>query len=234
MRTKTIKTSSYKKSFLSISVIMVNLNPFSSKVKRLIEAKDTTGLQNLLAANPTLANKGITIPYEPTCMVKAHPLHRICDPVMSGKLSDDKAVEIAKIFLSNGANVDGDKNKGEGTPLLAAASLHAEKTGILYIEQGADIHYTYKNDGATALHWAAFCGSDKLLATLIEHQAVIDMPDKTYNSTPLAWAVHTLMGEDTANKRNQAACIKLLLRNGADPRKLGKDQYEFLKLNYAL
>ena len=93
---------------------------FKPKVKSLIETKNYQGLNKLLSDNPSLANKGITIPFDLICRKKEHPLHRICDAVFAGKITDDEAVELAEIFLNNGANIDGDKMQGEGTPLLAA------------------------------------------------------------------------------------------------------------------
>ena len=205
------------------------MNIFKSPVKQLIERKDYTGLNSLLAENPNLANEGITIPYDFLCKVKAHPLHRICDGVFAKKITDNEAVELAKIFIKNGANIDGDKAKGEGTPLLAAASLHAEVTGIFFIDNGADVNYVYKGDGASALHWAAFCGRDLLVDRLIKANAVIDLKDNTYNSTPLGWAIHALTTEDKANAHNQESCIKLLLQAGADIEKLSKEANEVFK-----
>src|SRR6266498_2113574 len=109
------------------------------------------------------------------------------------KITDEEAIEIAKILLEFGANIDGDKIKeNKDTPLMAAASLHAEQLGIFYIENGANIHYADR-DGATALHWAAFCGRDKLVERLIQEKAAIDQRDTSYNATP-AW-----LGNSTIN-----------------------------------
>ncbi len=204
------------------------MNPFKAGVKTLIERKDASGLQKLLATQSDLANTGITIPFDLLCRTKAHPLHRLCDPVFTGKITDSAAVQLAKVLLDNGANIDGDKDKGEGTPLLAAASLHAEQVAILYIDNGADVHYTFKNDGALALHWAAFCGLDKLVERLISAKAKIDKPDSAYNSTPLGWAIQSLQSKDAKNQRNQLNCIKLLLESNADLEKLDKEKHDFL------
>lgn len=204
------------------------MNLFKPSVKKLIENRDYSGLKQLLSDYPNLANKGITIPFDLICRAKAHPLHRICDAVFAGKITDSDAVELAKVFLENGANIDGDKNKNEGTPLLAAASLHAEQVGIFYIDNGADVYYTYKSDGASALHWAAFCGRDKLVESLISANAEIDELDTTHKSTPVGWAIHSLQSNDMGNKHNQLNCIKLLLKSGADSKKLDKDKNDYL------
>ncbi|MGG7034938.1 MAG: ankyrin repeat domain-containing protein [Flavobacterium sp.] len=204
------------------------MNLFKPKIKRLVENKDYKTLSKLLSNNPSLANEGISIPYSDLCRIKAHPLHRLCDAVFEGKMTEEEAIKLAEIFLENGAYIDGDKIKDDGTPILAAASLHAEQLGIFYIENGADIHYTYKNDGASALHWAAFCGRDKLVDWLIQANAVIDELDIEHKSTPLGWAIHALITNDELNAHNQISCIKLLLKAGANTEKLNKESKDFL------
>ena len=189
-------------------------------IKKLIENKDYEGISQLLTSDPNLANEGITIPYDNESVIKAHPLHRICDAVFAKKITDQEAIQIATIFLDGGADINGATIKeNEDTPLLAAASLHAEQLGIFYIEQGADIYYKGRQDGATALHWAAYCGRDQLVERLIRAGAIIDIADTAHNSTPLGWAVHSLMTSDRPNTLHQAACIKLLLQAGADEKK---------------
>ena len=207
----------------------MKMNLFKPQVKKLIEKKDYLGLKELLSNNPSLSNEGITIPFDMLNRTKAHPLHRICDAVFVGKITDDEAVKLAKIFIEYGANIDGDKYKGEGTPLIAAASLHAEHLSIFYIQNGADIHYTYKDDGASALHWAAFCGREKLVHELIQANAAIDESDKQYKSTPLGWALQALMTNDKLNTHNQLSCIKLLLMAGAKIENLDIGKSDYLK-----
>ncbi len=204
------------------------MNIFEQGVKKIIEKNDLSGLKQLLSKNPNLANEGITIPFDIICRTKAHPLHRVCDAVFAKKITDSDAVKIAKIFLDFGARIDGDKNKNEGTPLLAASSLHAEQVGIFYIDNGADIHHTHNNDGVTALHWAAYCGLDKLVDRLIKANAEIDIREIAHNSTPLGWAIHCLKSMDKMNEHNQINCIKLLLQNGADITILDKEKRAYL------
>ncbi len=127
--------------------------------------------------------------------------------------------------MEYGANING---YNDGSPLLAAASLHAEQLGIFYVDNGADFNITDANDNASALHWAAFCGRDKLVNKLITSNAVLDKPDKTYQSTPLGWAIHCLSSNDEGNRYNQLACIKLLIRAGADIKKLSIEAKENL------
>jgi ankyrin repeat protein len=204
------------------------MNLFKPQVKSLIERKEFDKLQLLLAKNSKLANEGITIPYDIFCRTKAHPLHRICDGVFSHKITEEEALTFANIFLNHGAEIDGDKKHGGGTPLIAAASLHAENLGIFYIKKGADVNHVYKGDGASAIHWASFCGRDKLVEELIQANAIIDEPDAENNSTPLGWALHAIITKDKINLHNQVSCIKLLLIAGAEINKLGNESKVYL------
>ena len=205
------------------------LQHMNDNLKTLIENKDFEEIRQLLANKPNLANEGITIPYDSKCITKAHPLHRICDAVFANKITDEEAIEIARILLFFGANIEGDKIKeNEDTPLLAAASLHAEQLGIFYIENGANVHYKGRHDGATALHWAAFCGRDKLVERLIQEKAAINQLDTSYNAAPLGWAIQPLITGDKLNTYHQVSCIKLLLKAGADVTALNNQTIQYL------
>lgn len=145
----------------------------ASQLLNLISSGNYQSLRAALTANPGLANAGIPCSDDRPEM-KGHPLHRICDAVFAKVITDDQAIEIAKILLEFGADINGYKSQGDNnTPLIAASSLHAEKLGIFYIEQGADIFYA-DHDGARALHWASFCGRDQLVSALIAAGAKID------------------------------------------------------------
>jgi ankyrin repeat protein len=182
---------------------------------KLISSNDLQQLRNILAENPKLVNEGVCL--DDGNPNKGHPLHRLCDAVFAKKITDEQAIEIAKILLEFGADIDGYRSsKDNNTPLIAAASLNAEQLGIFYIEHGADIFYGAPGDGATALHWAAFCGKDKLVEKLIRKGADLNQRDTTYNGAPMDWAIHTLISKDTGNLHHQLACIKLLLKAGAD------------------
>lgn len=134
-------------------------------MKTLIDNKDYQGIEEALANDPSLANEGI--PYDEVNTTKAHPLHRICDGVFSGTYTDAEAVQMARIFLAHGANVNGNQLvEKQDSPLVAAASLYADEVAILYIENGAIINHPGCH-GGTALHWAAYCGRDKVVKKLV-------------------------------------------------------------------
>ncbi|MBD2753650.1 ankyrin repeat domain-containing protein [Spirosoma validum] len=164
-------------------------------------------------------------------MTKAHPLRRICDGVFNKTYSDEEAVEMANLLLDYSANVDGyGLVENQDTPLLAAASLHVEKLGILYVDKGATIDHRGAN-GATALHWAAWTGQDKLVQRLIEAGADVHQRCIAFRGTPLLWAVHGLKYGGSDNQHHQAECVRLLLEAGADkniPNKEGTKAIKFL------
>jgi len=183
-------------------------------MRALFQVKDLAGLRKALAENPELANQGI--PYDEQNLTKAHPLHRICDGVFSEVYSDSEAVEIAKIFLEFGANVDGFPSRpGQDSPLVAAASLNADKVALLYIDRGADISHAGTH-GGTALHWAAWCGRDILVEKLIQKHADINKKCEDFKSTPLLWAINGYKFNGGKNIHNQIQCARILLQAGAD------------------
>lgn len=195
----------------------------ANELFKLVSSGDIRKIRQMLSENPALANEGLSLREEDSAP-KGHPLHRVCDAVFAKRITDEQAIDIAEIFLEFGANIDGYKLLGDNnTPLIAAASLHAEQLGIFYIEKGADIFYVDKIDGATALHWAAFCGRDQLVKKLIEAGAKVNQMDTTYKSIPVGWAIHTLTSGDNDNMYHQLDCIKLLRMAGTDKRLLDPD-----------
>lgn len=199
----------------------------ASQLFKLVTQENFNALRATLEADPGLANAGVPCSDAQPDM-KGHPLHRICDLVFAKAITDEYAIEIAKILLEYGSDINGYSSAGDqNTPLIAAASLHAEQLGIFYIHQGADILFA-DHDGATALHWAAFCGRDQLVAALIAKGAIVNQQDTTFQSTPIGWAVHTLTSGDTGNLHNQLSCVRLLLGAGADRSILDQDTLSYL------
>jgi ankyrin repeat protein len=198
-------------------------------IKNLIHQKDYKGLRKALADNPFIANMGIS--FDAQNPTKEHPLHRICDGVFAGLYSDEEAKEMAELFLEYGANVNGfGFEEKKDTPLIAAASLSADKTGILYIEKGANIHHAGCH-GGTALHWAAWCGRDLLVKRLIAENAELNKLSVDFKSTPLLWAVHGYVSGGRERVDHYAECIRLLIDAGANktiPNLEGKKPIEFL------
>ncbi|GAB3505790.1 ankyrin repeat domain-containing protein [Emticicia fontis] len=198
-------------------------------IRELINKKDLMGLRNILSQNPTLVNEGL--PYDEANPTKAHPLHRICDGVFSGYYTDEDGVEMAKIFLEYGADINGGEMiKKKDTPLLAASSLHADKVAIFYIEQGADINHPGCH-GGTALHWAAWCSRPSVVERLLQANAELNKLCIDFKSTPLFWAVHGLKAGEKKDISGHLESIGILLSAGADkniPNAEGKSVYDLL------
>ncbi|MBB6130902.1 ankyrin repeat domain-containing protein [Mucilaginibacter lappiensis] len=183
-------------------------------MKELIDHKDYQGIEQALSNNPALANEGI--PYDSVNITKAHPLHRICDGVFSGTYTDAEAVQMARIFLAHGANVNGNELiEKQDSPLVAAASLYADQVAILYIENGAILNHAGCH-GGTALHWAAYCGRDKVVKKLVQQGAKINKLCIDFKSTPLFWAIHGLKNGGTTSSSDTLECVRILLQVGAD------------------
>lgn len=185
-----------------------------SLLKQLAITKDFEGLRQTLSRHQYLANEGM--PYDQANTAKAPPLHRICDGVFAGTFTDAEAVQIAEIFLESGAKINGiELVEKKDTPLIAAASLHADQVAMLYIEKGADINHAGTH-GGTALHWASWCGRPALVEKLIESGAAINQKCIDFKSTPLFWAVHGLKNGGYSNMEDCVTCVRYLLQAGAD------------------
>jgi uncharacterized protein len=199
-----------------------------SQIKDLIKRVDYSGLTALLSQNPALANEPIALEDNPA---KAHPLHRICDGVFDGRYSDNQAADMARIFLQFGANVDGNiSEEQKDTPLVAAASLQADEVALLYIDHGANILHAGCH-GGTALHWAAWCGRERLVKRLIIENAPVNRKCVAFKGTPLLWAVHGYKFGGSKNRHRQIQCVHMLLQAGADkniPNAEGTRAVEFL------
>lgn len=184
------------------------------ELKNLIDSADLGRIRTALAANPALANRGI--PFDDQNTAEAHPLHRICDGVFEKRYSDEAAAGMAEIFLAFGADVNGGPLVPKrDTPLIAAASLHADGCALLYIAKGADIHHR-GTFGGTALHWAAWCGREKVVSRLVEEGAKVNQKCIDNEATPLFWAMHGYRHGGEKNRCRQVECVRLLLAAGAD------------------
>jgi hypothetical protein len=192
-------------------------------MNELIINKDYKGIDQVLANNPALANEGI--PYDDTNNVKAHPLHRICDRVFSNIITDEEAVEIAKLFLKHGANINGDGFiEKKDTPLLAACSLHADQLALYLIEKGANIYHAGCH-GGTALHWAAWTGRPVLVKKLVEKGAEINKLCIDFKATPLFWSIHGLKNGGYGSMGDCLEIVRILLKAGADKSIPNGDKY---------
>jgi len=109
----------------------------------------------------------------------------------------------------------------ELTEAEQGAIVHAASTGntaavALMLDLGFPIGAVGGDDGGTALHAAAYAGSAATVRLLLDHGAPLEVRDKSFDSTPLGWAV---VGSGyrpaTAPEPDWVATVRLLLDAGA-------------------
>ena len=71
------------------------------------------------------------------------------------------------------------------------------------------------DDGATALHWAAFHGNPKMAELLLNQKAPLDLPDANHGGTPLEWASYGSVHSWLRETGTYPAVIDLLVERGA-------------------
>jgi uncharacterized protein len=185
----------------------------SVNIQDLIFSGNIKGLEDALNVDPALASKEIALPDN---SATAHPLHRICDAILSGYYSEEIGIALAKVLLHHGADLNVKRLPGEDSPLTAACSLRCDQLALLYLEHGANIDHQGCH-GGTALHWAAWCGRDLIVKKLVELTSDINQKCIDFKSTPLFWAIHGYRFGGRDNLHNQVACARILLEHGADP-----------------
>jgi ankyrin repeat protein len=199
-------------------------------LKQHINNGDLDGIMSAIAKDPSKVNQ--IIKWGPLFKNQVHPLHYLCDRVFSGELEDETASQIASFLIENGANINGyGFEELKDTPLVAAASLHADEVAMVLIEAGADIHHGGCL-GGTALHWAAWCGRERLVKRLLEEELDIDRRCIAHASTAFFWAAHGRASSKEKTKQNQIECAKLIRDAGADlsiPNMNGTTAKELLK-----
>lgn len=181
-------------------------------IRDLVFSANIQELNIVLSTHAELANEEFSLPDHPAT---AHPLHRICDAVSSGYYHEETGVEVAKLFLKYGADLNVVLVDGKDSPLTAACSLRCDQLALFYIEQGARIDHKGCH-GGTALHWASWCGRDEVVEKLVTLHADLNQLCIDFKSTPLFWAAHGYRA-GKENHHHQINCARILLAHGADP-----------------
>ena len=105
----------------------------------------------------------------------------------------------------------------DGSALVGAAERGDTELVARLLDAGLSIGARGSNEGATALHFAAFAGSAAVVRQLLAAGAPIEARDATWDDTPLGWAiVGSGFHPDTAPHPDWIATIQALLDAGAD------------------
>ena len=181
-------------------------------IRIAIEAADVDGLRAQVVRDPALADADVTWGEGGKNVVP--PLHFVCDAVFRGLATQDQALAMADVLLNAGVDPERPYAKSGDSFLIAAASLGAESVGLRLVEDGVDI--TRRGlFGATALHWAAMMGLDRLSRALVECGAELELVDTRYDCTPLQWALHGWQ-QGTGGQRDRIPrVVSLLVSRGA-------------------
>ena len=124
---------------------------------------------------------------------------------IAGAASRDKTDDVIRQLQDHkDANVTDDNGE---TPLCYAAQFGDLRMAQALIFYGANVN-ARDPFGNTALHWAAQKGSSEVIQALLGAKAAVD-PQNRQGVTPLMMAA----------KSNQALAVRLLMKNGADPKK---------------
>ena len=193
--------------------------------RRLIEHGEVDALRRALTADHGLANR--TIHWHLNQDNESDPLHFVSDCVGNGWLTNGAEGEIAELLLAFGAEING--IAGRESPLIASASLGAERISKVLIEAGAELEKT-SIFGSRALHWAAWTGSAVTVNLLIAGGAQIEAKDSEFSATPLFWAVHGYGPNGPEKKKDQVRAAKTLIEAGANARTVNKQGLSALEL----
>jgi ankyrin repeat protein len=199
--------------------------PSNDEFRLLIEHGDADGIRAALQADAGAANR--TLRWHVNQVNESEPLHYVSDCVGQGLLGDDRAGEIAELLIAFGAALDG--TDGRESPLIASASLGAERVSKLLIEAGADLEAT-SVFGARAIHWAAWTGMPATVERLLAHGAQMEAKCAEFGATPLFWAVHGYGPNGPQVKRDQVGAARVLIRAGANVDTVNTDGLSALEL----
>ena len=124
---------------------------------------------------------------------------------MACELGDDAAVR----SLAGSSDLTADDH----ARLVNAARIN--DTAKVRLMVGAGFHVDALDDGATALHWAAFHGNAPMAEVLLDHGAPLDLADGNHGGTPLEWASYGSVNSWLCQSGTYPAVVDLLLGRGA-------------------
>lgn len=203
------------KQFFKYALIILILVGIHHKVSAKTYKNDCEALLHAVKNNNTKRIKALLQSTSPDC------IYRISDPrtplVMAAREGN---LEIAKLLIDNGANVN-KYASGDETPLMAAASSGNLSLVHFLVEKGASVNKKLSDNG-TALLIAAKHGNPEIVSFLISKGAKVDEAIQG-NGTPLICAVR--------NEHYEVA--KILLEHGANPNKISRGDENAMYHAYA-
>ena len=126
----------------------------------------------------------------------------------------DNEFEIGKVCLDLLITAGADVNLGDGesgTALMSTVKYNHKKVFTYLLEKGADTNKVSRDNGRTAMHYAARYSKLEYMQSLIEHGAHVNVADDS-GETPLIIVASYPKYTDA---RKTIDCIKLLLKMGA-------------------
>ncbi len=184
----------------------------TDQIRIAIEAADVDALRRLVAADRALADTDVV--WGDGGKNAVPPLHFVCDAVFRKLATQDQALAMANVLLDVGVDPERVYAKSGDTFLIAAASLGAEDVGLRLVDCGVDVtgRGLFK---ATALHWTATMGLDRLARALANVGAELEVADTHFNCTPLQWGLHAWAEGTNGNRDRVPEVVAVLVKHGA-------------------
>ena len=182
-------------------------------LKPIIEAADIQKMAAYLEENPRIVRQFIS--FGPSNRHKVLPIHYVCDCVFEQKIDEPSALQMVRLLVQAGADINGPAEPGKDSSLIAASSLHCDDIALYLIRLKADVSHRGTH-GGTCLHWAAWTGADKVVRELLSRPVNLEDAENEFVCTPLLWAINGWLRAREKSARNQEEAIRLLIQAGAD------------------
>jgi len=181
-------------------------------IKTAIDAGDVDALRALVAADRALADADVR--FGPDDKHAVPPLHYVCDAVFRKAATQEQGLAMADVLLAAGVDPERAYAASGDTFLIAAASLGAQLVGLRLVERGVDVH-PRGLFGATALHWSAHLGLDRLAEALANAGSDLELADAKYDCTPLEWTLHAWSSGTYVDRAGLPRVARVLVGRGA-------------------